>query len=136
MSQANKTITEQWTQEIFNNGNLAAIDQLVAADIVFHIGSEPDIRGRQGLRAYLQSFRAAFPDGRFTIDEQIAEGDQVVQCWSFRGTHKGEFFGIPACGKPVAITGHTRLRVSGGKVAEHWAHYDVFGFLKQAGRSV
>jgi steroid delta-isomerase-like uncharacterized protein len=136
MSQSIKTIAERWTQEIWNKDNFGAIDQIVAADIVIHMGSDPDLRGREGLSGFAKALRAAFPDGRWTNDKQIAEGDEVVQCWTFKGTHRGEFFGIQATGKPVTFTGATRLRISNGKVAEHSAHWDVFGFLKQVGRHV
>ena len=90
-----------------------------------HYAIEKSSRGLSGLPV---------PDGRFTNDEQIAEGDRVVQCWSFKGTHKGEFFGVPGTGKLVAFTGTTRLRIADGKVAEHWGHWDVIGWLKQVGK--
>jgi steroid delta-isomerase-like uncharacterized protein len=134
MSEANKALTQRWTEEIWNKGNLATVEDLVAADVIFHMGSDPDLKGHAGLRDFAGALRAAFPDGRFTNEEQIAEGDKVVQRWSFKGTHKGEFFGVPATGKPVSFTGTTTLRIAGGKVVEHWAHWDVLGWLRQVGR--
>jgi steroid delta-isomerase-like uncharacterized protein len=136
MLEENKAVAKRWTEEIFNKGNLAAIDELVAEDFIMHIGSEPELRGHTGLKEYMSVYRTAFPDGRFTIDEQIAEGDKVVQRWTFKGTQKGEIFGIPGTGRSVASTGTTTLRIAGGKVAEHWAHLDLLGWLKQVGKGL
>ena len=133
MSEANKAVAQRWTEEIWNKGNLAAIDELVATDLVFHLGSNPDLRGHAGLQEFAGAFSAAFPDGHFTNDETIAERDKVVQRWTLTGTHKGEWLGVAATGKQTSSTGTTTLRIAGGKVAEHWAHWDVLGWLQQVG---
>jgi steroid delta-isomerase-like uncharacterized protein len=81
----------------------------------------------------MRSLRAAFPDGRVTIEDMIAEGDKVVTRYNSRGTHKGDFMGIPATGKKVAVTGIVISRIAKGKIAEEWEEFDALGFMVQLG---
>ena len=134
MSEANKAVAKRWTEEIWNKGNMAAIAELVAADMVFHLGDR-DTHGHAGLKELAEELRAAFPGGRFTNAEQIAEGDRVVQRWTFQGTQDGTFAGYEAKGKTVSFTGATILRIAGGKVAEHWGYWHQLGWLRQIGKA-
>ncbi len=58
-----------------------------------------------------------------------------MQRWILKGTHKGEWQGVAATGKPVELTGVTTLRLAGGKVVETWAHWDLLTFLQQVGKA-
>ena len=73
----------------------------------------------------------AFPDGRETVEDQIAEGDKVVTRWSFRGTHNGVLFGIEPTGKNVTLTGIFIDRIEDGKIVEHWDEADILGLMEQ-----
>jgi steroid delta-isomerase-like uncharacterized protein len=75
----------------------------------------------------------AFPDSRVTIDDMIAEGDQVVTKKTFRGTHEGEFAGIPPTGKTVELQFVDIMRVHNGKIVEHWNCIDQLSFMQQLG---
>ena len=105
---------------------------MAASDLIIHASSQ-DIRGREGVKQYVAALRAGFPDLRFTIEDQIAEGDMVVTRWTARGTHAGEFQGIPATGREIRMTGTDIDRIAGGKVAECWAHMDELGLMRQFG---
>jgi steroid delta-isomerase-like uncharacterized protein len=83
--------------------------------------------------AYLFGFMNAFPDSRVTIDDMIAEGDQVVTKKTFRGTHEGEFAGIPPTGKTVELQFVDIMRVHNGKIVEHWNCIDQLSFMQQLG---
>ena len=76
---------------------------------------------------------SAYPDGRYTIKELIAEGNSVVARWSFRGTHKGELMGMAATGKKVSLTGTSTFVIRDGKIASEWADYDALGQWQQLG---
>ena len=76
---------------------------------------------------------AGFPDLTHTIEEQIAEGEKVVNRLLIRGTHRGSFQGIPASGKAVAMPALTIQRIAEGKVAEQWIAFDAMGLLQQLG---
>jgi steroid delta-isomerase-like uncharacterized protein len=132
MSEANKAHIRRVIEEVYNRGDLAVVDEVAASDLVIHASSQ-DIRGREGAKQYVTALRAGFPDLRFTIEDQVAEGDQVVTRWSARGTHKGTFQGIPATGRQVRLVGADIDRTVGGKVIECWAHMDELGLMRQLG---
>lgn len=120
--------------EAWNRGDLAALDDLIAPDYVFHDPADPALPpGPRGAKAQLTAFRAAFPDLRLTIEAEIAEGAMVVQRLSITGTHRGPFAGVPPTGKRVTTSSIEVLRVEQGKIAEHWDELDMMGLLQQLG---
>src|SRR5713226_1772994 len=101
---------------------------------VIHHGFSSRIRpGISGLRDHYTSLLKAFPDMRIEINDIIADGDKVVHRFTFSGTHKGDFLGIPATGKTVSAPGVHIYLFSGGKAAEAWSVFDTFRFLSQMG---
>jgi len=114
-------------------GNLGVIDELVAADYVGHDPAQPELHGPDGIREFITTYLAAFPDGKITIDEQLAEGDLVASRWTGRGTQQGELMGVPPTGKQVTVSGITISRVKNGKVVEEWSNWDTLGMLQQLG---
>jgi steroid delta-isomerase-like uncharacterized protein len=78
-------------------------------------------------------FRTAFPDGHWHEEDLFAEGDRVVGRYILRGTHQGEFFGIPATGKSISVSNVHIFRLSDGKIIEHWGHGDDMGMMRQLG---
>ena len=114
-------------------GNLGVIDELVAPDYIGHDPAQPDMQGPEGIKEFITGYLAGFPDGRITIDEQLAEGDLVATRWTGRGTHQGELMGIPPTGKQVTVSGITISRVKNGKVVEEWSNWDTLGMLQQLG---
>lgn len=134
MSERTKLVSRTLVQEVWNRGNFTLVDELVSPDFRGHSSSpETDTRGVDGYRAYHGSLRAAFPDLRYTIEDQIAEGDKVVTRWTARGTHRGAFAGIPATGRSATISGVTTDRIVDGKNAECWTNLDELSLLQQLG---
>ncbi|GAC1425408.1 MAG: ester cyclase [Ktedonobacteraceae bacterium] len=132
----NKSIIRRFHGEVFSEGNLAPIDELCDVNWTYHDPSDPLgqwPRGPQGARQLVNLYRSAFPDLHFTIEDEIAEGDKVVQRWTVRGTHKGDLMGIPPTGKQVTSTGMTIVRIANGKIMDDWANFDLFGMLQQLG---
>jgi len=118
--------------EAVNQKNLAVFDELLTPDVVFHSASTT----MQGLEAYkqlLSVYLTAFPDLQFTIEDMIAEGDTVVVRYTTRGTHQGNFRGIPPTGKQVSGTGMFIDRLVNGKAVEQWINGDDLGLLQQLG---
>ena len=91
------------------------------------------LKGREGIRESITGFRAAFPDLHFTLEDQLAEGDQVVIRYIVRGTHLGPVMGIPATGTHGTLTGIDIYRISHGKIEEAWSNWDTLGMLRQMG---
>ena len=77
--------------------------------------------------------RGAFPDYRFDVEDVIAEGDRVAARVRVSGTHRGEMMGLPPTGKRAATSGVEVFRFEEGKMAEHWAAFDVLGMMRQIG---
>ena len=131
-SEANKAIIRRYRQA-HNQNDMAALDEIVSADIISHSALPELPAGREGGKMAHQGSLAAFPDGRTTTDDLVAEGDKVVERFTFVGTHKGDFLGIPATGKQVKVTGMSIFRIANGKIVEHWGENDGMGLLMQLG---
>jgi len=134
MSAENKAIARRFIEEVWNNGNLAVLDELVATNLVDHNPSTPGQgSGVEGFKQVFSTFRTAFPDLHFTVEDMVAEGDKVVSRVTARGTHKGEFAGIAPTGKQGAAEAIDITRIAGGKIVERWGIVDQLGLLQQLG---
>jgi steroid delta-isomerase-like uncharacterized protein len=132
-TEQNKAVVRRVLEEVWNEGNLALIDELVEATHVDH-DSPPGLpSGSAGMKQFVSMFRTAFPDLHSIVEDQVAEGDKVVTRWTAAGTHRGSLMGIPATGKEVTMTGITINRLAGGKVVETWNTFDQLGLMQQLG---
>lgn len=132
MSEHNKMVVRRAFDEVYNQGHLDVVDELVSSDFIARTPSE-EYRGPAGIKQYVTELRAAFPDLHITIDDQVADGDKVVTRWTARGTHTGPFQGIPPTGKQGSMTGIDIDRVVNGKSVECWTNADDLGLLQQLG---
>ncbi len=129
----NKAIELRFFEEVVNKGNLAIIDEIVAANFVQHDAPPGLSADREGMKQFFAMAHSAFPDFHSTLEDMFAEGDKVVQRFTARGTHKGEWMGIAPTGKQVTIPGIAIHRITGGKIVEDWAAMDMLGALQQLG---
>src|SRR5215213_8585649 len=89
-AEENKALVRRSFEEVFNQGNLDAVEELFAPDYVLHDPTSPEeIRGTESMRGYVSMYRTAFPDLQQTIEDQIAEGEKVATRLTGRGTHQG-----------------------------------------------
>ncbi len=115
-------------------GTLDALDAIIDPDFVLHDpASREDVRGIEGLRALVETYRNGLAGLRVTIEHQLAEGDYVATRYTCRGTHEGDIMGVPATGRDVTIAGLVISRFRDGKIVEEWEISDVFGLLGQIG---
>jgi steroid delta-isomerase-like uncharacterized protein len=123
-------------QEAWNEGRLAVIDELCAADCVDHdLSRHRDIQGRDGSKQRIGRWRAAVPDMRVTVEDAFASGDEVVVRWTARGTHAGELLGVAPTGKVLEVSGMAIYRFDAeGRIVETWDHWDYLGFMQQLGK--
>jgi steroid delta-isomerase-like uncharacterized protein len=128
MAAARRLLDEAWSQ-----GNLEAVDELVADSYVFHDPLVPGIEGTEGLKQLINMYRTGYPDLKFTLEDQLSDGDKVINRWTCAGTHKGELMGIPATGKYTTTSGISISRYEGGKAIEEWVRWDALGWLQQLG---
>lgn len=115
-------------------GELSPLNDLIAENYHDHDPSnEQDVLGLDAFRREMEMWRGAF-DFAFTVEDQITENDRVCTRWTWNGTHKGDFLGIPASGEHVAMTGSTIFRCQeDGKIVEGWWQYDRLGLMAQLG---
>ncbi|MEO5890123.1 MAG: ester cyclase [Ferruginibacter sp.] len=132
-TEENKKFMNSFIQEVINKKNLNAANDLVAEDFTEHIpfpGQEP---GREGLKFVLNLMFSGFPDMEWTVQEQIAEGEKVVTRFTWTGTHKGEFMGIPPTDKKVEVWGVVIDVVRNSLFSESRIIMDNIGLLQQLG---
>src|SRR5438067_1340475 len=130
-TEANKTLVRQAIDEMFSQGKTDAVDKYVAADFMEHQAFPGVPPTRDGLKQTITMMRQAFPDLKFTVEDAIAEGDKVAVRSTITGTHKGDWMGITATGKPFTMTSIDILRMQNGKAVEHWGNEDDLGMLQQ-----
>ena len=127
-----KELNERWIRA-FNERDWEAERAVRTDDYVAHMSGAPGPLDNEGWAGFMAMFTSAFTDARITIDNAIEDGDFVASRWTITGTHDGPFQGIPATGKSVAIPGVDMSRVVDGKIAEHWAQFDLIGVMQQIG---
>jgi predicted ester cyclase len=132
-SEENKQLVRRFYEEI-DKGNLSVIDELVAENYLDH--NPPPFpglsTGREGVKQAFEIFWEATP-GHHHIEDQIAEGDQVVTRLTSYGKHEGDLPGAPRTGNDLKMTSITIHRIANGKLVEKWSEKDMIGFLKQIG---
>jgi steroid delta-isomerase-like uncharacterized protein len=129
----NKSVVRRFFDEGLSPGNMSVLEQLLAGDFKLN-GAPPGLSpDAEGFKILIGMFRSAFPDYRDSVDDLIAEGDHVAVRWTLRGTHTGEFQGIPPTGKTVTVAGTSLFRVAGSQIGEDWTVIDLAGLLGQLG---
>jgi steroid delta-isomerase-like uncharacterized protein len=116
----NKALVRRYFEEAWGKGNVAAVDEFMAAEYVEHPIPSGLPPGTEGLKQMTIKYRTAFPNLKATLDDIFAEGDRVAFRWGVSGTHLGDWLGIPPTGNHLRATGITVFRITDGKVVEGW----------------
>ncbi|HUC54240.1 MAG TPA: ester cyclase [Candidatus Cybelea sp.] len=134
MSETNKAIVRRLYAEIWNKHKLELVSEIISPS---HALQAPSVSGSAvGPEAYKRQvtlFLAGYPDLRFSIEDTVAENDKVVACWTFSGTHKGDFMGIPPTNKKISVDGMTIHHITGGKIIDSYSNWDALGMMQQLG---
>ena len=129
----NKAIFRRYIEEVPNQGNLEAVDEIFDRYLAHQPDGSTLERTPEDVKRFQSEFRQAFHNMRLSIDDQIAEGDKVVSRGTIRGTHLGEFRGMAPTGEERAIKGMAIFRFSPeGKVVESWDSYDQLSLMRQS----
>ena len=118
---------------LYDQGDLAGMEQLVSKNCIVHQPGVPDALDFAAFRQIGVTFLSAFKNSRHVFEEQIAEGDKVMLRGTWSATQTGDFQGIPASGKSFKIDILIIDRVVEGKIVEHRAMMDTLGFMQQLG---
>ena len=133
MSDRNKARVGDFLDRVFTGGDIEATGDYFERDMVEEMPFPGQGPGLDGLKETLIRIRSAFPDSNWTVEEQIAEGDKVLSRFVWSGTHQGEFLGIPATHRPIAVWGMVIDRFAGEKIISTRILMDMFGMMMQLG---
>jgi steroid delta-isomerase-like uncharacterized protein len=133
MPEENKALYRRMTEVIWNKGDLDAIDEFFAPDVIIHSAPPEWPAGSAGVKATVTMWRGAFPDFELASQFVIAEGDKVANYWTISGTHSEELLGVPATGKHIKTYGMSLVRFAGGKIVEIWSASDQLGLMRELG---
>jgi steroid delta-isomerase-like uncharacterized protein len=134
VSEQNRQLVRRLNQEYHNQGRVhEVIKERFAPEFINHSAPPGLPPTRDGNEMFSTAFRQAFPDYQVTIHDVIVEGDKVVTRKTFTGTHRGDWMGVPASGHKVSFGGIDIVRITDGKVVEHWGEFDMLTLLQQIG---
>jgi steroid delta-isomerase-like uncharacterized protein len=120
-------------EEVINQGRFEQADELVAVDFVELDPLPGQRQGREGLKEIIGMLRTAFPDMNWVVDETVASGDKVVTRFTWTGTHRGTFLGIPATSRSVRVKGVVIDRLVGGMMTDSRILMDNLSMMQQLG---
>ena len=127
----NKSVVRRVIEQAFNRGKVESLEELFTPNYREHqFGMPPNI---EGLKASVRALRAAFPDLKLTIEEMSAESEKVWVRMTARGTHGGEFMGVPPTGRKIQISVFDMCRLEDGRITDHWGVPDRFAIMHQIG---
>jgi steroid delta-isomerase-like uncharacterized protein len=134
MSDENKKIARKFMEEGWNKGRLEVIDEVMATGCRFHDPVFPSLTsGAENFKEHIRTCRNGFPDLKFTIEDMIAERNEVVMHWTALCTHRGVFLGMPATDKSASVSGTTICRIEKRKIAEQWVDWNLLTLMEQLG---
>lgn len=132
IQEQNKNTVTRFNKEFIEDGNMQTFNELIAADFINHTAPQGVPKGPEGVVIFFNHFlKPSFPDLKVVIHDQIAEGDKVTTRKSFKGTHKGDFMGMPATNKQVVMDIIDILTLRDGKFTEHWNVLDMQNVIMQ-----
>ena len=130
----NKDLVRQFYEECWNKGKLDRLDQYIAKDCRFHDPVFPTLTsGIDNLKNHITMSRKAFPDLRFSLDDTIAERDEVVVHWTANGTQEGQFLGVAPTRRVASVGGTSIYRIKNQKVVEQFVDWNLLTLLEQLG---
>lgn len=130
----NKRIAQRYLEDVFNRGNLAAVDEIAAINFVSHDpAAGGEVTGIEGFKQWILAAHAILPDLKFTIEDSVAEGDRVAVRWTLTSAYEGEALGLPAKDRPITVSGVDIFRIVDGKIEEVWVTLDTLRLVTQLG---
>jgi steroid delta-isomerase-like uncharacterized protein len=128
-----RTVVQQFFDTVLNRQDVSASSQILSPDHVAHFAGMPAPLDLTGLQDVARGYFAAFPNFHLVTQDVIADGDRVAVRWTWSGTHRGEFMGIPASGREVGGAGMGIYHVVDGRIEEQWIAEDMNLLVQQIG---
>ena len=128
----NKALVRRFWEDLVGTGDPLVADEVLAPNYTVHYAGNPQM-DRDGFMQFLGALRDAFPDVTVTVEDLVAEEDEVAARWTWSGTQKGRFLDIPATDEAVVGSGIGLFRIADGRIVEDFVQEDTFGLLQQLG---
>jgi steroid delta-isomerase-like uncharacterized protein len=120
--------------EFINSASEKLAHELVSPDAIFHVPGRPEpMVGPAGYLMIIGMMRAGFPDIQWTLEEQISEGERVAARFTMRGTHRGQFMGVPPTEKTISVQALNIYHLTNGQIIKEYGSPDMLGLLAQIG---
>jgi steroid delta-isomerase-like uncharacterized protein len=126
----NKLLARRLLDEVVNTGDVDRLSDFLAPHFVV---PHTNITSIEGFRDHVLEFHRWYPDLVVTVEGQVAEADIVVTWWTMRGTHLGEFFGVPPTKKQITLRGVNVQKIRDGRIVEHWGGANSLEALLELG---
>jgi len=136
MAEDYRSFIHRWFEEVWNNKNKSAIEEMMADDCIANGLNRPDGnpgRGPEGFKALHRAFVSAYPDFLVTVEDTVIDGDKIAARCKVTGTHDGHGIGVPPTNVPVEFTGMTIVKIKDGKIVEAWNEFDFMKMYTQVG---
>jgi steroid delta-isomerase-like uncharacterized protein len=138
VSEEHKAVVRRYIAAVWHQGHPDAIEEVIASNYVHHTSHTlgdggHEVHAQEGVRRAVATWRSAFPDLHFTLEDLLVDGDKVVARWTCRGTHQGVFRGVAPTGQLVTFMGMTIYRMAQGKIVEQWTVEDGVSLYQQLG---
>lgn len=130
-----KAVVQRFYTEVWNQGKLDVLTELLHPGVVSHERNGPDVEGIEHEQRVASAFRTAFPDCHFTIEALVAEADKVVAHLTIQATFSGPWYDLVPTNQRFMITGMVLYRFAEGKIIESWSNWDELGLRRQLGDS-
>ena len=127
-----RSLVATYIDRVWNAGDLAALDELTTPSFRYTLGGQPSIN-LEGMAQFLKLVRGGFPDWHVEIVALLCEGSLVAARWQGHATHQGEFRGLAATGRRIAVCGMNFYEIADDKIAAEWEQMDSLGMLQQLG---
>tara|TARA_R110000868_G_scaffold8205_3_gene42537 strand:+ start:130651 stop:131067 length:417 start_codon:yes stop_codon:yes gene_type:complete len=135
MTTAIEQLIKRYFEEVWNQGKLDVLDEIMSPDYVNHSPGAPNpLPGPEGLKPIVAAIREGFPDLHYEIINMVVTDKQVAVHTIMRGTNIGELFGMPATGKAVEVAQMQIERIVNNQLSEHWRVTDELTMMKQLGK--
>lgn len=121
-------LVRRFDEELYGGEQLSVADDILAPDFVFY-GPAAGIHGPDGFKGFVQMMQTAFPDLHFETHQIISDGRKVARVCTMRGTHQGEFRGIPASGQAIAVPRIDTFIVEDTRILEVQTYMDHQAFF-------
>jgi len=131
----NQELVTRYFEEVWNQGRLDVLDELIADDYINHSASTPNPRpGPADLKPIVAQMRRGIPDLRYEILDMVVAADKVAVHLRVPGTHTGTLFNMAPKGGRIDVRQMQFEWIRNGRIVQHWRLTDDLSLLRQMGQ--